>query len=233
MSQEELSNNIAGIAVCIVVFAVIAIPIFYGLTTEPYTNVNEDAIGELRLGYQEQVFREEIIEAETEEEEDEVILVDITSYVAKSYLFTINGDTVSVSGDWTGELSLSDNQIIIGSDNYQLTIQYGKLIESVGGYGVEVFSSLQVSIHDGSVNDIPYTFLYYPDAKGPYANYQSYQYDITDHYSVGTFAGVTVSAINDEVKGDNQYGFGAETQTEDGTTTGVVYSPRTEEQTES
>ncbi len=233
MSQEELSNNIAGIAVCVVVFAVIAIPIFYGLTTEPYTNVNEDAIGELRLGYQEQVFREEIIEAETEEEEDEVILVDITAYVAKSYLFTINGDTISVSGDWTGELSLSDNQIIIGSDNYQLTIQYGKLIESVDGYGVEVFSPLQVSIHDGSVKDVPYTFLYYPDAKGPYANYQSYRYDITDHYSVGTFAGVTVSAINDEVKGDNQYGFGAETQTEDGTTTGVVYSPRTEEQTES
>lgn len=232
MSQEELSSNIAGIAVCVVVFAVIAIPIFYGLTTEPYTNVNEDAIGELRLGFQEQVFREEIIEAETEEEEDEVILVDITDYVAKSYLFTISGDTVSVSGGWTGELSLSDNQIIIGSDNYQLTIQYGKLIESIEGYGVEVFSSLQVSIHDGSVNDIPYTFLYYPDAKGPYANYQSYQYDITDHYSVGTFAGVTVSAINDEVKGDNQYGFGAETQTEDGITTGVVYSPRTEEQTE-
>lgn len=232
MKAEELSNNMTNVIVCVVVFAVIVIPIFYGLTTEPHINVNEDTVSDLRLGYQEKTIREEIIEAETEEEENEVILVDITDYVVKSYLFTVTEDTVTVSGDWTGELSLSDNQIIIGSDNYQLTIQYGKLIESIEGYGVEVFSSLQVSIHDGSVNDIPYTFLYYPDAKGPYANYQSYQYDITDHYSVGTFAGVTVSAINDEVKGDNQYGFGAETQTEDGITTGVVYSPRTEEQTE-
>lgn len=229
MNTEELPSNITGIIVGIVVFAVIAIPIFYELTTEPSIITNDDSVGDLRLNYQEQIFEEVTIESENEEEEDEIILVDVTDYISKSYSFTVSGDTITVSGDWTGTLSLSDNQIIIGSDNYQLTTQYGKLMESVGGYAVEK-TTLDVSVSDGAINGTAYTFVYYPDASGPYANYYSYEHEVKDHYSAGTFAGVTISAINDEVKGDNPFNFDAATQTDDGTVTGVTYSPSEEEE---
>lgn len=228
MNLTELPENVTNIIVGIVVFAVVAVPIFYMLTTEPHLITNDDTVGPLRLGYQEQIFEEEVIESEVEGEEDTIILVDVTDYISKHYLFSVSEDAVSVSGDWSGSLSLADNQIIIGSDNYQLTIQYGNLIESVGGYGV-VRTSLDVAIQDGNINGTDYTFIYYPDANGQYANYYSYQNEIADVYSAGTFAGVTVSAINNESKGDNPFGFDATVQIEDSMTTGVIYAPGEDE----
>lgn len=228
MNTEELVGNITNIIIGIVVFVAVAVPVFYILTTEPFTITNDDSIGDLRLNYQTQVFEEITIESEDEEEEDEVILVDVTDYISKSYSFSVSGDTITVTGDWTGTLFLTDNQIIIGSDNYQLTTQYGKLLESIGGYAVEKVT-LDVIIADGNINGIPYTFVYYPDANGPYANYHSYENEIKDNYSAGTFAGVTISAINNESKGDNPFGFDATVQTEGDMTTGVIYAPGEDE----
>lgn len=223
MNLTELPENVTNIIVGIVVFAVVAVPIFYALTTEPDLITNDESVGNLRLGYQ-----QVIIEEREGEEEGEILQVDLTDYITRQYSFAVDGDAVTVTGDWSGTLPLSENIIIIGSDNYQLTIQYGNLIESVGGYGV-VRTSLDVAIQDGNINGTDYTFVYYPDANGQYANYYSYQNEIADVYSAGTFAGVTVSTINNESKGDNPFGFDATVQTEGDMTTGVVYAPGEDE----
>lgn len=230
MNREGLSESTINAVICVVVFSVIAVPIFYGLTTEPVVITNDDIIGPLRLGYQESVYKEEVIPAEEENEEDEVIIIDITDYITRSYVFTVDGDTISVTGDWNGELSLSEGQIIIGSDDYALTIQYGKLLESKNGYSVVIQASLEVSISDGRINGIPYTHLYYPDTKGQYANYHSYVNDIAEQYSAGTYAGVTVSAISEEVIGSNPYNFTANERTEEDMTVGMTYTPNTDTQ---
>lgn len=208
----DLSENITGMIVAIVVFAVVFIPIVYGLTTTTeridVESINENPIGDLRLSY------------ETYEEGQEAL--------TKTYTLSVSGNDVSVSGDWSGTLSLDVGQIILGSDDYSVIIQNGQLLESSTGQAAAV-TSLTITIADGEVNGHAYTFLYYPDGEGVYANFSSYQYDIQQTYAVGSFAGFTVASINNEVVGSNPLNLDATVQTEGDMTTGVVYAPGEDE----
>ena len=193
---------IIGVVVAVIVFGVVLVPIVNGLTTETeridIEEINESPIGELRLS------------------------MDSGATLAKTFSLEVSGSNVDVTGDWTGTLPLDTGLIIIGSDDYSVIIQNGQLLESLNGTSA-VKTSLTVTIADGEVNGHAYTFLYYPDGEGVYANFSSYQYDIQQSYAVGSFAGFTVASVDGTVTGSNPLGLEADVQTEGDMKTGVEY----------
>ena len=193
---------IIGVVVAVIVFGVVLVPIVNGLTTETeridIEEINESPIGELRLS------------------------MDSGATLAKTFSLEVSGGDVAVTGDWTGTLPLDTGLIIIGSDDYSVIIQDGQLLESFNGTSSSE-TSLTVTIADGEVNGHAYTFLYYPDSEGVYANFSSYQYGIQQSYAVGSFAGFTVASVDGTITGSNPLGLEADVQTEGDMTTGVEY----------
>lgn len=199
MPNPNFTQIAIGVVVSIILVGAVLVAIIDSISTEvvDVDHENPDPVGDLRLSY-------------------------ITGDADKSYSFTVSSDTVSVTGDWEGSVSLSQNQIIIGSDGYSLTVKDGKIYETVANVPVEKDGSFDVTVTGGKINGTPYTYAYLPDSEGAYANYSSYEYG-DNAYSMGMFAGTAISSIGSTVSGDNPYDMTA-TENKDGdTTTGVTY----------
>lgn len=211
MTENKLTGTVITVIVAIIVIGVVLIPIVNGLTTTTEIidvpgDENTNPVGDLRLAYS----------------EDTSLTLDLT--------ISVSGGSVSITGDYSAS-GLTDDQILIGSDNYSVIIQNGALIESIDGVGSTV-TSVTIAVSGGEINDVPYTFLYYPSSDGTYANYQSWEYDIGASYAVGSFAGVTVQSKDGTITDSNPYGFVADVQTEGDITTGVNYNIPSEQGSE-
>lgn len=193
-----------GLVVSVVLIGSIFIPIVHDSTTETVTTdiemVNENPVGDLRLSYA--VPEDALVE---------------------TFTFTVGSENVTIAPLGI-DVPLSTDCILLGSDTYFVAISYGELVVSENGVSTPVTTSVTVDVVNNQVNGNEYTYVYYPDTAGTFANFQTYQYELTEGYAVGSFAKVGVISKNGVMSGTNTYGFTATVnQNEDEEYTGVTY----------
>lgn len=200
---NKMMAQIIAVIVAVVVIGIIMIPIVNAVTTT--TEIidipgieNPDPIGDLRLS----MSNDTALDLEFE--------------------VTVGDDGASVTGSYEAS-GLTGTLILFGSDDYSLIYSEGRLFETVSGSGNYV-NSASVSIKDGEINGVPYTFVYYPSADGNYANFAEYEHDLGDAYAVGTRGSLSIASLEGDIVGSNQYGFTADVQSEGETVTGVEYT---------
>lgn len=220
MSTQKIFTMVVGVIAGVLLIMGIVMPIITdaSLNTQIIhheSTLNENPVGDLRLSYS------------TEG--------NLNKYVA----FDISGSSVTVSkgaivegvmqtADYT--FSPTADMILFATNNVAVTLVGSVLNLTVDGYVHSVTETLTIKVMDklyiseGSVDsEYAYTFVYYPDADGTYANYTSYSHDNGTMYAIGSFAGVSLSSQEDTMVGGNPYGFSATTLDNDGDITGVHY----------
>lgn len=163
--------------------------------------------------------------------------------VSKTYEIYWNNNSspgnFRISGDYTYSGSLGTNQILMGTDNWNITVYEGTIRESIDGKSSILITrgsgTFTRTITNGIVEGTsePYQYLYYPDEFGIYANYDSYEYNTADAYSVGSFAGLSVITKGGEIQNETAIPMVADTIVEDDEYTGMDFYPAPEPELQS
>lgn len=175
------------------------------------STLNENPVGDLRLTY------------------------DSSIYLDK-YVSFGNG-TVSKGNIVYGEIQTADYQysptadmIVFASDSISVCFIGDSFYFAVDGTSRVIADTLTIRMEDklyvlegGNTVEYTYSFVYYPDAEGTYANYLSYTHDNGDMYATGSFAGISVSFKDGEIIGENPLGLTATVEESGEEVTGVHY----------
>lgn len=219
MSTQKIFTMVVGVIAGVLLIMGIVMPIITETAYDEETRVipstlNENPVGDLRLTYVSGVF--------------------LDKYVS----FTV-GENISLSkGDIAyGEIQPADYQysptadmILFASDGVSVIVEDMALYLSVDGSSHIVSSALTIRMEDklyitegDTVSEHAYSYAYYPDANGTYANYLSYTHDNGEMYATGSFAGISLSVKNGEMIGDYPYGFSATVDDDGDKVSGVHY----------
>ena len=220
MSSQKLLAMVVGVIAGVLLVVGIVMPIITeaSFNTEIINHestLNENPIGDLRLSYS------------TEGNLNKYVTFDISgSSITVSKGVIVEG--VMQTADYT--FTPAADMILFATDDVAVTVVGSAVNLTVDGYVHAISESLTIKVMDklyvseGSTDsEYAYTFVYYPDADGTYANYTSYSHDNGTMYAIGSFAGVSWSSQGDTMVGGNPYGFSATVTENDGDTTGVHY----------
>ena len=218
--QKIFAMGVVGVVGVVLIVGVV-LPVIADASTHTETVVvpateNEDPVGDLRLNYT----------------SDTNLGIYVSFDVSGS---TVAGSKGSIIGDELQtadyEFTPVDGTILFATDRVSVTFSDSVLYLSLDGFAHAVFEPNltlllkdKLYVSEGSISlEYAYSFVYYPDADGTYANYSSYTYDSGDMYATGGFAGYMASSQSGDVVGDNPFGFTSITEETDDETTGVHY----------
>ena len=214
------TQKIFAVVVCIIIGVILVMGIVLPMimdtaydkevVTIPST-LNEDPVGDLRLAY--------------------VPAIALDKYVSFADGSVSKGDIAH------GEIQTADYQysptadmIVFASDSISVSFIGSSFYLAVDGTSRAIADTLTIRMEDklyvlegGNTTEYTYSFVYYPDAEGTYANYLSYTHDNGDMYATGSFAGISVSFKDGEIIGENPLGLTATVEESGEETTGVHY----------
>lgn len=211
----SLTSAVVGIITAVIVLGAVLVPIVSAMTVTTIDvpgGTNENPVSELRLTYT----------------EDKTLMMGIEAYINDQDTLTIGVWLDIDSQDPTYMFEgITEDVIVFGSDNYSVVYQDGQLITSIYGQAGSPDNYASLMVAEGYAGTyysrVPYTFVYYPDPEGEYANYQSYEFDAGSEYAVGIAYGITASAKNGVAVGDTGYTVTAQNVTENGEVVGVDF----------